>query len=309
MNFDIQDLILLETIERTGSFSAAADALFRTRSAIAQHAKKLEEQMGFQLFDRSQYRPSLTPEGRIFLERGRPLLRGLERLKSEIHRVKQGWESEFSIAIDDVIPPENVFFLVEEFQKVAPFVTLRLTREVLNGCWDALRENRATLAIGTTGEPPVDLMCGQKHLGMIEFVLAVAKTHPLAQLQRPVRVEDLQVFPNVIISDTSQGIAKRTATLNTQSQLFVPTMEAKIKAQLMGLGIGHLPRFRIRHLLDKGEMVQLTLHEHEKNKSHFKIAWQANFPTPALEWFLNTLESKTVRNQIIGEQAFCPNVG
>lgn len=73
MNFDIQDLALLEAIDQSGSFSAAADQLYRTRSAITQHVQKLEDQLGFPIFDRSHYRPLLTPEGRLLLERGRPL--------------------------------------------------------------------------------------------------------------------------------------------------------------------------------------------------------------------------------------------
>ncbi len=255
MNFDIQDLILLATIERSGSFSAAADLLYRTRSAITQHIKKLEDQVGFQIFDRSSYRPTLTPEGRFFLERGKPLLQGLERLKADIQQIKKGWEEEFSIAIDDVFPTENLFFLIEEFRKAAPNVNLRISREVLNGCWDALLENRATLAIGTTGDPPLDLLCDQQPLGTVEFVFAVAKDHPLTRFPAPLTPEDLEAFPSIVVSDTSQGLSKRSSgAISRQSKIIVPTMDAKVQAHLMGLGIGYLPLARINNLLQDGRL-------------------------------------------------------
>ncbi len=62
MHFDVQDLALIEAIHQSGSFSAAAQLLFRTRAAITQHVQKLESQVGFLIFDRSHYRPTLTPE-------------------------------------------------------------------------------------------------------------------------------------------------------------------------------------------------------------------------------------------------------
>lgn len=300
MHFDVQDLVLLTTIERSGSFSAAADLLYRTRSAITQHIKKLEDQVGFQIFDRSSYRPTLTPEGRFFLERGKPLLQGLDRLKADIQQIKEGWEAEFSIAIDDVFPTENLFFLIEEFHKVAPNVNLRISREVLNGCWDALLENRATLAIGASGDPPLDLLCDQQPLGAVEFVFAVAKDHPLTHLPTPITPEDLEAFPGIVISDTSQGILKRSSGfVSRQAKIIVPSMDAKVHAQLMGLGVGYLPHHRIKGLLQEGKLVQLSLSTHVKRKSYFKIAWQTNSKSSALQWFLKALESSAVRKRVL----------
>lgn len=300
MNFDVQDLILLTTIERSGSFSAAAEILYRTRSAITQHIKKLEDQVGFQIFDRSSYRPTLTPEGRFFLERGKPLLQGLDRLKADIQQIKEGWEAEFSIAIDDVFPTENLFFLIEEFRAIAPNVNLRISREVLNGCWDALLENRVTLAIGASGEPPLDLLCDQQPLGTVEFVFAVAKDHPLTHFPTPITPEDLEAFPSIIISDTSQGLLKRSSGFaSRQSKIIVPTMDAKVQAHLMGLGVGHLPLSRIKPLLQEGKLVKLSLSSHTKRKAYFKIAWQANSKSPALAWFLKALESSSVRRRLL----------
>lgn len=301
VDIEIQDLILLETIERLGSFSAAADFLLRTRSAITQHIKKLENQVGFQIFDRSQYRPSFTPKGRLLLERSRLLLRNLERLKSDIQQIKQGWESEFSIAFDDVLAIENVFFLIEEFRKVAPSVTFHVHREVLNGCWEALLENRAMLVIGVTGEPPLPLLCEHRFLGAVDFVFAVAKDHPLTHIQGPILSEDLKAFPAVTIPDTSQSILRRSSGIIVgQPRITVPTMEAKITAQVMGLGVGYLPRPRIQSLLNEGCLVELSISDRAQKKALFNVAWQANSNSPTLEWFLKALESKQVREQLLG---------
>jgi DNA-binding transcriptional LysR family regulator len=50
-------------VVREGSFSAAAKALFRTQPAISQTIKKLEDEIGRPLFDRSSRRGVLTDAG------------------------------------------------------------------------------------------------------------------------------------------------------------------------------------------------------------------------------------------------------
>jgi DNA-binding transcriptional LysR family regulator len=54
-------------IAETGTFGQAAAAVNRTQSALSLQIKKLEEQLGCDLFDRTNRRVSLTPQGEIFL--------------------------------------------------------------------------------------------------------------------------------------------------------------------------------------------------------------------------------------------------
>ena len=54
-------------IAETGTFGQAAATVNRTQSALSLQIKKLEEQLGCELFDRSARRVVLTPQGEIFL--------------------------------------------------------------------------------------------------------------------------------------------------------------------------------------------------------------------------------------------------
>src|SRR4029079_5101634 len=51
----------------TGTFGQAAATVNRTQSALSLQIKKLEEQLGCQLFDRSSRKVVLTAQGEIFL--------------------------------------------------------------------------------------------------------------------------------------------------------------------------------------------------------------------------------------------------
>jgi DNA-binding transcriptional LysR family regulator len=60
------DLFQLEAfvaVVREGSFSKAAKALYRTQPAISQIIKRLEDEIGQPLFDRSSRRGVLTDAG------------------------------------------------------------------------------------------------------------------------------------------------------------------------------------------------------------------------------------------------------
>lgn len=56
------------TIVEKKSFTAAADALFVTQSALSQQIRQLEHEIGFLLFDRSSRKVTLTEAGRSFYQ-------------------------------------------------------------------------------------------------------------------------------------------------------------------------------------------------------------------------------------------------
>lgn len=60
---DIDVLRTFVAIADTGSFSSAANAVFRTPSAVSMQIKKLEEQLGVAVFDRDARSVTLTGDG------------------------------------------------------------------------------------------------------------------------------------------------------------------------------------------------------------------------------------------------------
>jgi DNA-binding transcriptional LysR family regulator len=61
-------------IAETGSFTAAANRVFRTPSAVSMQIKRLEEQLGVQVFLRDARNVSLTQEGEVLLGYARRLI-------------------------------------------------------------------------------------------------------------------------------------------------------------------------------------------------------------------------------------------
>lgn len=62
------------TVVEWGSFTAAAEALYVSQSALFQQVIQLERQLGFSLFDRHNRQASLTDSGKAFYSKARQIL-------------------------------------------------------------------------------------------------------------------------------------------------------------------------------------------------------------------------------------------
>lgn len=67
-------LVILDALEKEGSFAAESAKLYKTPSALSYTIHKLESDLNIQLLDRSGHRARFTPTGQMLLEKGREVL-------------------------------------------------------------------------------------------------------------------------------------------------------------------------------------------------------------------------------------------
>jgi DNA-binding transcriptional LysR family regulator len=77
----LSHLETLIAIQKGGSFSAAADIVHRSHSAISVQMRQLEEQTGFHLFEKGKRPALLTPLGRQFVQKSMEVLDLVAELK------------------------------------------------------------------------------------------------------------------------------------------------------------------------------------------------------------------------------------
>lgn len=284
----LEALRALDAISKAGSFAAAAESLFKVPSALTYTIKKLEQEMGTPLFDRSKQRAQLTPAGQLVLEQGREILLATRRLADAVHQLESGWESEIRIARDTVIPRAPLFQLIETFNQQQQSVDITLGVEALGGGWDALHSRRADIVIGVSGELPKGLFQTHK-MGEISFVFVISPQHPLAQCEGEIQLERLRNYPSVVVADTSQLLPVRDSGLFKSKQVIrVNTMEGKAEAQAQGLGIGFLPEHIARPYLQAGKLVQKACALPRPSQELY-IAWRKEQQGRALQWFTTEL--------------------
>jgi DNA-binding transcriptional LysR family regulator len=280
----------LDAIDRRRTFAAAAEELFCVPSAVSYTISKLEDDLGVRLFDRSRRKAELTAVGRLVLEQGRQILTATDELTAMARQVADGWEAELRICVETLLDCGPVYQLIQAFQAVQPRAEVRLSEEVLEGAWDALNAGRCDLVIGATGEPPGQGFVTHP-LGQVEFDFAVAAGHPLAALPQPLRLKDIENYPTVIVTDSTRLLpARSSGLLDGRSRLVVPSMARKIAAQREGLGVGYLPRHRIRREVEAGSLQVLQLEEPRSSQS-ISVAWRKSSKGKGLKWFVNQLKA------------------
>ena len=89
----LESIEVLDAIARKGSFAAAAESLFRVPSAITYTVRKLEEDLGVSLFNRTGHRATLTDAGAELLQEGRHLLQAANELEARVNLIETGIES------------------------------------------------------------------------------------------------------------------------------------------------------------------------------------------------------------------------
>ena len=281
-------LTMMDVIARTGSFAAAAREMGKVPSALTYSVRQLEDALDVLLFDRRSGQAKLTAAGIELLHEGRRLLEQLDAVANRVKRVATGWETQLTIAVDDALSRLTVFELCEDFyalrppaptgavsaEAAGPGTRLRLRTEVLAGTWEALVSGQADLAIGVTLDraPPTGLKV--EPLGTMGFVFAVAPHHPLATVNESLTDAVLVRHRAVAVADSAQRLTPVTVNLLPGQDVFtVPTMQAKLEAQLRCLGCGFLPEPVAREHIAAGRLVVKTV-ERTRPPATFSYAWR-----------------------------------
>lgn len=271
----LEALEILDSIDRRGSFANAAEELNKATSALSYGVQKLEDQLGVSIFVRQGRRSVLTPAGRLVLEEGRIILEAAARLADRAKEVATGWEPHLKIGVESIVNHQVFFNILAAFQNDHPNLEVSVSETVLNGGWEALEQHRIDLVVGAPGPVPLHKGFRAVPMGLSDLIPVIATNHPEAERIRQDMTHDFDFssLQTVVSHDTSTTNVTRNAGLSLSStrMIHVQTIDQKVEAILAGLGIGHLPRYRIQQHLHDGLLLELPM---EPANPECFIAWE-----------------------------------
>ena len=148
-------LQVLVAIADLRSFSAAAERLRLTPSAVSKAVTRAEAQLGVRLVQRTTRRVSLTDLGEAYVARGRQLLGDIEALTREVAARDGAVRGPLRVAAPTIYGALRVAPLVARFQKKNPSVSVDLR------CGDRFADlvaERVDVAVRIVAEPPVEFV-------------------------------------------------------------------------------------------------------------------------------------------------------
>lgn len=207
MTFD--QLEMLDAIVNKGSFKAAAEALHKSQPSLSVGIRKIEEEFGITLFDRSDYRPGLTDQGKVFYKWARESLdsfRNLETVAKEMGI--QDREPALTVIVDPLVAFEAIQPVFETCMGPLNPTELTLRSEILSKGMQLLLDREADFAIGMQLKPHDDIE--SVFFRRVEMIPVAAKkiakdykTYPQVIVTSPDSHGELSKGPRCYVTDHS----------------------------------------------------------------------------------------------------------
>src|SRR5579875_433856 len=259
------DLWQLETflavVEERG-FSRAAVRLHRTQPAVSQTIRKLEEELGEQLFERTSREGTLTSAGELLRSYAERLLRLRAEAQIAIEELQSLERGRLVIAANEytclyLLP------VLDEFRRVCPQIGVTVQRSLASRIPEHLLERSVEFGIITFRPDPALFQATAVYSDGAAFVMSPA--HPLARLPEvPIRELGAENFvAHNVASPLRQRIIEIFQVHQTPLNIGVelPSLEAVKRYVGLGNGVALVPRLTVEPELRRGELVHVPIPE------------------------------------------------
>jgi DNA-binding transcriptional LysR family regulator len=292
-NPTLDQLQVFIAVAESGSFSAASRQLNRAQSVVSYTIANLETQLEMPLFERSGARqPRLTDAGRAMLTDARRIVADLQVMRSRAKSIRQGLESEISLAISVMVPTDAVVAELKEFRKLFPTVALNLSVGELGIVMDMVSSGRAGIGIGGALLKQDDSLVAER-IGHSFLLPVAAPEHPLARLARPLTVADVREETQLVVTDASGITAGRDFNVLSFKTWRISDIATKYQLIKGGLGWGGLPASMVREDLANGDLVTLDLDAYEQGEYPlYALRKASNPPGPAGQWLIESFGTR-----------------
>lgn len=170
-------------------FGRAAERVFVVQQALSGSIRKLEDDLGVRLFERTTRRVTLTPAGAEFLIGARATLASLEQTLERTKRAARGEVGRLAVGFVSGLAFGGLPEVVRTFRTRFPEVAVELLELTAAEQEEALREGR--IDIGFVLLPVRDPALTREPLWRDPLIVALPSGHALAS-QETVRIEDLR---------------------------------------------------------------------------------------------------------------------
>ncbi len=257
MQITLQQMLTLDAVVSQGSIQAGAKALNKTHPSVITVLKKLEEALGFALFDRSGYRSVLTPEGQKFHQGAKKILVGMAELKNQALHLRGDEEGELNIVIGDITPLPAALAVLRQFSKTYPYTRLNLFFGNLFGPNETLLDGHADLMIHHLDK--ADARYEYRDFCKVRVVPVVAPGFLNIPIHNTLRYDDLTGYTQCIIRDTSTHSEKLNRfVLDDAPHLTVGDQNTKKEVIVQGMAWGHMPLFLVEDELKSGKLISIA---------------------------------------------------
>ncbi|MBR0085440.1 MAG: LysR family transcriptional regulator [Lachnospiraceae bacterium] len=244
------------------SFTKAANALYLTQSAVSQTIKKLENELGCVLFDRTPHGLKLTKEGELLYGH---VKKAFEELKAGENRIIEGKGArELKIGATEtslryILPP-----VIKKYKEIEQETFITFAGSTTVKTCEYLQTGEIELAV-LIDPLPEGYSFLLEEIGRMQDVCAAARDYEI-RTEEPLTMSELSDYPLITVSPENnvrrfydnlfaeKGAIPAPSYVVRSTGLILPLVQS-------GLGIGIIPEPYVREGIEKGELKQIMTKE------------------------------------------------
>jgi DNA-binding transcriptional LysR family regulator len=259
---ELSQLEVFLAVAQERRFSRAAEKLFRTQSAVSQSIRKLEQELGEPLFDRSSREGVLTDAGRVLQEYAEKLLNLRSNAQEALVELREMHRGKLLIAANEFT---SLYLLpvLGEFRRLHPMIKISVERSFGSRIPDEVL--RHSVELGVLSYDPQDPQLRSVVVYLDELAFVVPPRHPLAKAQQ-VSIQQLgaesfvaHMVPSPYREKVIQAFKRHKTPLHMDVEL--PTLQAIKNFVAMGNGVALVPEISVENELARGELVRIPVRE------------------------------------------------
>lgn len=294
---DIFALQTFRAVAQEGSFSRAAQKLRRTQPAVSQAIRKLEEELGEPLLDRSSRDGALTDAGRVLSEYAERLINLRAEAYNALVELREKHRGKLSLAANEF----TCLYLLQvlnRFRRLHPMIQVAVQRSLASSI--AAQLLRHSVELGVLSFRPEDPLLRSIVVYRDELAFVVQPQHPLAGMKR-VHIRQLgsEFFVAHIVASpyrarVMQAFKRHKTPLHMEVEL--PTIEAIKKFVIMGNGVALVPGLCVEAEVARGELVRIPVPELQFERKLRLVYRKGKSFSHAARAFLLLAESMATEN-------------
>lgn len=258
---DFGQLEIFLCIAEEKSFSRAAEKMLRTQPALSIAIKRLEEELGEPLFDRSSKNGMLTEAGKILYSYAQRLINLRHEAQEAVGELRGMYRGRLTIGANESTSHYLLPQLLLEYRKRFPQIKIEVHRNVSEKIpLEVLERN---LDFGFLSYDPLHSALQSIEVYRDELALVVPPKHALTRRDQ-VTVRDLgeyQFVAHNVKTPARERIFDLFRQHHTPLNICVElsTLETIKDFVLLGVGIAILPRLAVDDEIKSGKLIEVPV--------------------------------------------------
>lgn len=288
---EISQLEFFVSVVEEGGFSKAAERVFRTQPAVSIAIRRLEEEIGTPLFERSQKTLVLTQAGELFYDYAARILMLRDQALDVANELRSLQRGRVRIGANESTSLYLLPRLILDYRSRYPNVMVEIFRKTSDRLPREVLDRNVDFAL--MAYEPVDSDLESFPVLQDELVFVVHPEHPLAN-RHSVRIEDLggESFLAHSVKTGSRrkvmdSFAQHHTPLNITMEL--ATVETIKRFVQLKIGVAFVPRMCVEEELDRGALVSVPVEDLVYTRTLWGTYLQSANLSPAAAAFLKIL--------------------